>query len=211
MEKRLSEFSRWMSDAWADDTFKRNLFISSCSVLIVMLCILLVGSCRDHVVYIHEPYIEIPESDHDILEDDLLVSNRKSIFEEAKIGTRPFDRIDDILDFNDPLDFIKDPVKDSLREAKRRENLKFFGLSSTEEDSLKSRKGDLLPAETIFLQRNYEPTPDFLDKVYETMEDRPVLVVVLAAAALGAALVVWFVMTLLLVPFQWILRKSKCK
>jgi len=203
MEKWLSKFSKWMSDAWADDSFKRNLFISSCSVLIVLLCVLFVGLCRDHVVYVHTPYLEIPECDNDILdEDDMLVS---------RPSPELLGRTDDALDSTDPLDFLKDPVEDSLREAKRRESLKFFGLSSTEEDSLQSRKGDSLPAETIFLQRNYVPTPDFLDTVYEMMSDRPVLVTVLAFAILGAALAIWFVMTLLLAPFQWLSRKSNCK
>ena len=214
MKERLSAFLKWIAEAWADDTFKRNLFISSCSVLIVMLCVLLVGSCKDHVVYVYEPFIEIPEGDNDILdEDDLLVPRKKHVLSPSMIGTRPslelFDRMDDVLESPDPLDFLNDPVEDSIREAKRQADLKFFGLSPNEKDSLQPRKRDSLSAESFFLQRDYEPTPDFLDKVYDMMSDRPVLIAVLAFGVFGAALVIWIIMTLILAPFQWLSRKSK--
>lgn len=191
MKKRLPEILKQVPEAWRDDVSRRRITLFCCAILFVLICIISAGACRAHRDY--EPMLMVSGRDNGILD-------------EAGNSTRPslnvFERRDDVYRAADPLDFLNDPLQDSLREARKRKAMEAFGLSASEEGSPQPRGRDSLLLENTYWAGGHEPTSDFLDTVYAALSDRPVLVAVLAFGILGASLVIWMVMTLLLAPFR---------
>ncbi len=191
MKRRLPEILKQMPEAWRDDVSKKRTILFCCAILFILICIMPVNSCRAHRDY--EPMLMVSGYDNGILDEAAT-----PVYPSSDV----FERRDDVSGPADPLGFLNDPLQDSLREARRRKAMEAFGLSLSEDDSSQPRERDSLLLENIYWADGHEPANGFLDTVYAALSDRTVLVSVLAFGALGASLLIWMAMTLLLAPFR---------